>query len=190
MVEAYTEQARGLLEGGSDLLVIETIFDTLNAKAAIFAVETLFEEYGRRWPIMISGTITDASGRTLTGQVTEAFWNSVRHAQPLIVGLNCSLGGAEMRPYVAELSRIADCFVHAYPNAGLPNAFGEYDEEPEDTAEVLGEFARVGPDQRRRRVLRHHAGPHRGHRGCAGRTRHRASPPRSHRRCGCPASSR
>ncbi|WP_375499086.1 methionine synthase [uncultured Jatrophihabitans sp.] len=144
MVEAYLEQARGLVDGGVDVFMIETIFDTLNSKAAIFAVETLFEEHGRRWPVMISGTITDASGRTLTGQVTEAFWNSVRHARPLIVGLNCSLGGKELRPYVAELSRIADCFVHAYPNAGLPNAFGEYDELPDETAETIEEFATSG----------------------------------------------
>jgi 5-methyltetrahydrofolate--homocysteine methyltransferase len=144
IVEAYLEQCRGLVDGGADILQIETIFDTLNAKAAIFAVETLFEEYGRRWPVIISGTITDASGRTLTGQVTEAFWNSVRHARPLIVGLNCSLGGAEMRPYVAELSRVSDCFTHAYPNAGLPNAFGEYDEGPDDTAGPVGDFARSG----------------------------------------------
>ena len=144
MVAAYLEQARGLVDGGADLLMIETIFDTLNAKAAIFAVETLFAEHGRRWPVVISGTITDASGRTLTGQTTEAFFNSVRHVQPLIVGLNCSLGGKEMRPYIAEISRIAGCFVHAYPNAGLPNAFGEYDEAPEDTAAVIGEFARDG----------------------------------------------
>ncbi len=144
MVEAYLEQARGLVDGGADVFVIETIFDTLNSKAAIFAVETLFEQHGRRWPVVISGTITDASGRTLTGQVTEAFWNSVRHARPLIVGLNCGLGGTELRPYIAELSRIADCFVHAYPNAGLPNAFGEYDEQPEDTGEIVGEFATSG----------------------------------------------
>jgi 5-methyltetrahydrofolate--homocysteine methyltransferase len=144
MVEAYLEQARGLVDGGADLLLIETIFDTLNSKAAIFAVETLFEEHGRRWPVFISGTITDASGRTLTGQMTEAFWNSVRHANPLVVGLNCSLGASDMRPYVAELARVADCFVHAYPNAGLPNAFGEYDEAPADTARVLGEFAEAG----------------------------------------------
>jgi 5-methyltetrahydrofolate--homocysteine methyltransferase len=142
--EAYLEQARGLVEGGSDILFIETIFDTLNAKAAIFAVRTLFEEYGRRWPVVISGSITDASGRTLTGQVTEAFWHSVRHAEPLIVGLNCSLGGKDLRPYVAELSRVADCFVHAYPNAGLPNAFGEYDETPEETGEILREFVGSG----------------------------------------------
>ncbi len=144
IVEAYLEQVRGLVAGGVDVLQIETIFDTLNAKAAIFALEKLFAEYGRRWPVVISGTITDASGRTLTGQTTEAFWNSVSHAQPLIVGLNCSLGGKELRPYVAELSRVADCFVHAYPNAGLPNAFGEYDESPEDMAGIVGEFAQSG----------------------------------------------
>ncbi len=144
LVDAYLEAARGLVDGGSDMLFIETIFDTLNAKAAIFAVETLFEESGRRWPVVISGTITDASGRTLSGQVTEAFWDSVRHANPLAVGLNCALGAKEMRPYVAELSRLADSFVSAYPNAGLPNAFGEYDEAPEDTAGVLVEFAEAG----------------------------------------------
>ncbi|MFZ5846086.1 MAG: methionine synthase [Actinomycetota bacterium] len=144
LVAAYKEQAEGLVDGGADLLLIETIFDTLNAKAAIFALETLFEERGRRWPVVISGTITDASGRTLSGQVTEAFWNSVRHARPLAVGLNCALGAKEMRPYLAELSRIADCFVSAYPNAGLPNAFGEYDEAAEETAAVVGEFAEAG----------------------------------------------
>jgi 5-methyltetrahydrofolate--homocysteine methyltransferase len=144
LVEAYLEAANGLVDGGADLLVIETIFDTLNAKAAIFAVETLFEERGRRWPVMISGTITDASGRTLSGQVTEAFWHSVRHAKPLLVGLNCALGAQEMRPYIAEVSRIADCFVSCYPNAGLPNAFGEYDEEPPQTAAIVQEFAESG----------------------------------------------
>jgi 5-methyltetrahydrofolate--homocysteine methyltransferase len=144
LVAAYLEQANGLVDGGADVLLIETIFDTLNAKAAIFAVETLFEERGRRWPVMISGTITDASGRTLSGQVTEAFWNSVRHARPLLVGLNCALGAAEMRPYLAELSRVADCFISCYPNAGLPNAFGEYDELPEHTAEIVHEFAGSG----------------------------------------------
>jgi 5-methyltetrahydrofolate--homocysteine methyltransferase len=144
LVEAYHEQARGLVDGGADLLLIETIFDTLNAKAAIFALETLFDERGRRWPVIVSGTITDASGRTLSGQVTEAFWNSVRHARPLAVGLNCALGAKEMRPYLAELSRLADCFVSAYPNAGLPNAFGEYDEAAEETAEVVEEFAASG----------------------------------------------
>ncbi|NYJ01363.1 5-methyltetrahydrofolate--homocysteine methyltransferase [Nocardioides thalensis] len=144
LVDAYLTAARGLVDGGADLLFIETIFDTLNAKAAIFAVQTLFEEAGRRWPVVISGTITDASGRTLSGQVTEAFWDSVRHAQPLAVGLNCALGAKEMRPYIAEMSRVADTFVSAYPNAGLPNAFGEYDEAPEDTAAILGEFAEAG----------------------------------------------
>ncbi|WP_420812359.1 methionine synthase [Nocardioides gilvus] len=144
LVEAYHTAARGLLDGGADLLIIETIFDTLNAKAAIFAVETLFEEWGRRWPVVISGTITDASGRTLTGQTTEAFWNSVRHAKPLMIGLNCALGASEMRPYVAELSRLADTFVSVYPNAGLPNAFGEYDELAHQTAAVVGEFASAG----------------------------------------------
>ena len=144
LVEAYIEQANGLVDGGADLLLIETIFDTLNAKAAIFALETLFEERGRRWPVMISGTITDASGRTLSGQVTEAFWNSVRHAKPLLVGLNCALGAAEMRPYLAEMARVADCFVSCYPNAGLPNAFGEYDEAPSQTAAIVREFATSG----------------------------------------------
>lgn len=144
LADAYLVAARGLVDGGADLLMIETIFDTLNAKAAIFAVETLFEEQGRRWPVIISGTITDASGRTLSGQVTEAFWDSVRHARPLAVGLNCALGARDMRPYVAELSRLADSFVSVYPNAGLPNAFGEYDETPDQTAAVLAEFADAG----------------------------------------------
>ena len=144
LADAYLVAARGLVDGGADLLMIETIFDTLNAKAAIFAVETLFEEQGRRWPVIISGTITDASGRTLSGQVTEAFWDSIRHARPLAVGLNCALGARDMRPYVAELSRLADSFVSVYPNAGLPNAFGEYDETPDQTAAVLAEFADAG----------------------------------------------
>ena len=144
LVAAYLEEARGLVDGGADLLLIETIFDTLNAKAAIFALETLFHDCGRRWPVIVSGTITDASGRTLSGQVTEAFWNSVRHVRPLAVGLNCALGAEELRPYVADLSRVADCFVSSHPNAGLPNAFGEYDETPEHMAGVLGEFATSG----------------------------------------------
>ncbi len=144
LVEAYHEAARGLVDGGADLLLVETIFDTLNAKAAIFALETLFEERERRWPVIISGTITDASGRTLSGQTTEAFWNSVRHVRPLAVGLNCALGAADMRPYLQELSRLADCFVSCHPNAGLPNAFGEYDETPDQTAAVLGEYAADG----------------------------------------------
>ncbi|WP_121251887.1 methionine synthase [Nocardioides ferulae] len=144
LVAAYLEQARGLVDGGADLLLIETVFDTLNARAAIFALETLFEQQGRRWPVMISGTITDASGRTLSGQTTEAFWNSVRHARPLTIGLNCALGAAELRQYVAELSRVADCFVSAHPNAGLPNAFGEYDESAAQMAATVGEFATSG----------------------------------------------
>jgi 5-methyltetrahydrofolate--homocysteine methyltransferase len=144
LAQAYLVAARGLVDGGADLLIVETIFDTLNAKAAIFAVETLFEERGRRWPVIISGTITDASGRTLSGQVTEAFWNSVRHARPLAVGLNCALGAREMRPYLAELSRIADTYVSCYPNAGLPNAFGEYDEAAAETAAIIEEFADSG----------------------------------------------
>nr|WP_238539338.1 homocysteine S-methyltransferase family protein [Janibacter hoylei] len=144
LVTAYLEQAEGLVEGGVDLLIIETIFDTLNAKAAIFALETLFEQHGRRWPVIISGTITDASGRTLTGQTTEAFWNSVRHAQPLAVGLNCALGAEELRQYIVEMGRVADTFVSAYPNAGLPNAFGEYDQDPAHMASLVAEFATSG----------------------------------------------
>ena len=144
LVTAYMEQAAGLVDGGADLLLVETIFDTLNAKAAIFALETLFEERGRRWPVILSGTITDASGRTLSGQVTEAFWNSVRHARPIAIGLNCALGASEIRPYLAELSRVADTFVSCYPNAGLPNAFGEYDETPDQMSAVLSEFVAAG----------------------------------------------
>ncbi|KKW64488.1 methionine synthase [Mycolicibacterium elephantis] len=144
LVDAYLEAAKGLVDGGADIILVETIFDTLNAKAAVFAIETLFEERGRRWPVIISGTITDASGRTLSGQVTEAFWNSVRHAQPLAVGLNCALGAPEMRPYIAEIARIADTFVSCYPNAGLPNAFAEYDETPERQAGYVADFAEAG----------------------------------------------
>ena len=144
LVAAYLEAANGLVDGGADLLIIETIFDTLNAKAAVFAVETLFEERGRRWPVIISGTITDASGRTLSGQVTEAFWNSIRHVKPIAVGLNCALGAPEMRPYIAEMSRIADTFVSCYPNAGLPNAFGEYDETPACQAGYIADFVDAG----------------------------------------------
>ena len=144
LVENYSEATRGLIEGGADLIMIETIFDTLNAKAAIFAVQGVFEELGVELPIMISGTITDASGRTLSGQTTEAFWNSVRHANPISVGLNCALGAKELRPYLQELSAKADTHVSAHPNAGLPNAFGEYDETPEQTAALVAEFARSG----------------------------------------------
>jgi len=143
---AYAEQVRALIEGGVDLLLIETVFDTLNAKAAIFAVEEVFEETGERLPIMISGTVTDASGRILSGQTVEAFWNSVRHARPLTIGLNCALGAALMRPYIAELARICDTFVCVYPNAGLPNPMSEtgFDETPDITSGLLEEFARAG----------------------------------------------
>ncbi|UVM19703.1 methionine synthase [Pseudomonas wadenswilerensis] len=144
LVENYIEATRGLIEGGADLILIETIFDTLNAKAAIFAVQQVFEEDGVELPIMISGTITDASGRTLSGQTTEAFWNSVRHANPISVGLNCALGAKDLRPYLEELSTKAGTHVSAHPNAGLPNAFGEYDETPAEMAEVVEEFAASG----------------------------------------------
>ena len=144
-VEAYYEQTKGLVEGGVDLLLIETIFDTLNAKAAIFAIKKYFRDVKKAsLPIMISGTITDASGRTLSGQTLEAFYNSVMHARPLSIGLNCALGAKEMRPYIEELSQIATCYVSAYPNAGLPNAMGEYDEKPEDTAHYLEDWAKEG----------------------------------------------
>jgi len=144
LVEAYYEATQGLIEGGTDILLIETIFDTLNAKAAIFAVEKYFDEHNCRYPIMISGTITDASGRTLSGQTTEAFWNSLRHVKPLSIGLNCALGAKELRQYVAELSRISETYVSAHPNAGLPNEFGGYDETPDDMATEIGEWAQSG----------------------------------------------
>jgi 5-methyltetrahydrofolate--homocysteine methyltransferase len=144
LAESYAEAARGLVEGGSDLLLVETIFDTLNAKAAIFGITGYLEEEGLDVPVMISGTITDASGRTLSGQVTEAFWNSVRHAEPISVGLNCALGSNELRQYVEELARISDVPISAYPNAGLPNEFGEYDETPEMMAAEVGEWAEAG----------------------------------------------
>ncbi len=145
VVNAYYEQVKGLVEGGVDLLLIETIFDTLNAKAAIFAIKKYFQDTGKpELPISISGTITDASGRTLSGQTLEAFYISVMHARPLSVGLNCALGAKEMRPHIEELSQLANCYVSAYPNAGLPNAMGEYDEQPEDTGHYLEEWAREG----------------------------------------------
>ena len=142
--EAYREQVRGLIDGGADLLLIETIFDTLNAKAAIAAVLEIFDERGVELPLMISVTVTDRSGRTLSGQTLDAFYASIRHARPFTIGLNCALGASEMRPYLAELARIAECYVTCYPNAGLPNAFGEYDELPADTARLLQEFAESG----------------------------------------------
>ena len=141
---AYGEQIRGLVAGGADLILIETIFDTLNAKAAIFAALEAFAEAGQRLPLMISGTITDASGRTLSGQTPTAFWHSVAHARPFTVGLNCALGAAAMRPHLAEIASVANSYTCAYPNAGLPNAFGQYDETPDQTAAQLAEFARDG----------------------------------------------
>ncbi|MCE1242155.1 methionine synthase [Oryzomicrobium sp.] len=144
LVESYTEAVRGLTDGGADILLVETVFDTLNAKAALFAIEQFFDNVGRCWPVMISGTITDASGRTLSGQTAEAFWNSLSHSRPLSFGLNCALGAKELRQYVEELSRVCDCFVSAHPNAGLPNAFGGYDETPEQLAEEIADWARHG----------------------------------------------
>jgi len=145
VVAAYYTQVRGLVDGGVDILLIETIFDTLNAKGAIFAIKKYFRDTGKgQLPIMISGTITDASGRTLSGQTLEAFYTSIMHARPLSVGLNCALGAKEMRPHIEELSQLASCYVSAYPNAGLPNAMGEYDEEPADTAHYLQDWAREG----------------------------------------------
>ncbi|HEX8334027.1 MAG TPA: homocysteine S-methyltransferase family protein [Segetibacter sp.] len=142
---AYTEQIKGLVDGGVDILLIETIFDTLNAKAAIFTAKKYFRDNKiAELPIMISGTITDASGRTLSGQTLEAFYTSIRHAKPLSVGLNCALGASEMRPHIEELSQIAECYTSAYPNAGLPNAFGEYDEQPHETAHIIEEWAQQG----------------------------------------------
>lgn len=142
--EAYAEATRGLIEGGADLVLIETVFDTLNAKAAVHGVQDVFEETGITLPLIISGTITDRSGRTLSGQTTEAFWNSLRHAKPFAVGLNCALGADEMRPYAAEIARVADTYVCIYPNAGLPNEFGEYDQMAEEMATITGEFAEAG----------------------------------------------
>jgi 5-methyltetrahydrofolate--homocysteine methyltransferase len=139
-VAAYYEQARGLMDGGVDLFLVETIFDTLNAKAALFAIDKLFEERGTKLPIMISGTITDASGRTLSGQTVEAFWISIKHAKPFCVGLNCALGAKEMRPHLEALAEIADCYVHAYPNAGLPNEMGEYDQTPHEMCHFIEDF--------------------------------------------------
>src|ERR1700678_463069 len=144
LVADYSQSARALIEGGVDILLIETVFDTLNAKAALFAVRAVLDDVGVDLPIIVSGTISDASGRTLSGQTTEAFWNSIRHARPAVVGLNCALGGKQLRPYVEELARIADTYVCAYPNAGLPNAFGEYDETAQQTAAILREFASSG----------------------------------------------
>src|ERR1051326_3601308 len=144
LVAAYYEQTRGLMDGGVDLLLAETVFDTINVKAALFAFENYFADMGRRVPVMVSVTITDNSGRTLSGQTIEAFWNSVSHAKLLSVGINCALGGKQMRPYVEELSGIASVYVSCYPNAGLPNAFGGYDETASETSETLRDFAANG----------------------------------------------
>ena len=144
LAAAYRDQASALIDGGVDALLFETIFDTLNAKAALFALEDLFDEIGRRLPVMISVTITDATGRTLSGQTIGAFYHSIRHSRPFSVGINCALGGKQMRPYIEELAELAECYVTCHPNAGLPNAFGGYDETPDDMAGVLGEFARSG----------------------------------------------
>ncbi len=144
VVSSYEEQIIALLDGGVDALLVETIFDTLNAKAALFAIEGVFEQRGQRVPVMISVTITDASGRTLSGQTITAFYDSIRHARPLSVGINCALGGKDMRPYLQELSKLSETFVSCYPNAGLPNAFGGYDETPDEMAAVLGAYAKEG----------------------------------------------
>jgi len=144
LAQTYREAVSGLIDGGSDVLMVETIFDTLNAKAALFAIDDVFEARGARLPVMISGTITDASGRTLSGQTAEAFWYSLRHAQPLSIGLNCALGPKDLRPHIDILAQVADVHVSTHPNAGLPNAFGGYDETPEDMAMVLREFAEAG----------------------------------------------
>jgi 5-methyltetrahydrofolate--homocysteine methyltransferase len=140
----YREAIEGLIDGGADTLMVETIFDTLNAKAALYAIEEMFDARGGRLPVMISGTITDASGRTLSGQTAEAFYASVSHGRPLSIGLNCALGAKDLREHVETLANIADCYISAHPNAGLPNAFGEYDETPEEMAATLKEFAESG----------------------------------------------
>ncbi len=144
VADAYYEHVKGLVDGRADILLIETIFDTLNSKAAIYAIEKYFRDTNQRLPVMISGTITDASGRTLSGQTLEAFYISISHAEPLSIGLNCALGAEQMRPHVEELASIAACYVSCYPNAGLPNAMGEYDESPEITASIVSEWAAQG----------------------------------------------
>ncbi len=143
---AYYEQGKGLMDGGADVFLVETIFDTLNAKACLFAIEQLFEETGERLPVLVSGTVTDASGRILSGQTVEAFWYSLRHAKPLTFGLNCALGASLMRPYIAELAKICDCGVSCYPNAGLPNPMSDtgFDETPEITSSLVADFAKDG----------------------------------------------
>lgn len=142
LVKAYSEQVNALIDGGVDMLLVETVFDTLNSKAALFAINTIFEERNIEMPVMVSGTITDASGRTLSGQTPEAFYISISHAGLFSVGLNCALGAAQMRPFIEEISDVAECYVSCYPNAGLPNEFGEYDESPEHMAKVIEDFAK------------------------------------------------
>ncbi|HEY3180441.1 MAG TPA: homocysteine S-methyltransferase family protein [Casimicrobiaceae bacterium] len=146
LAAAYGEAIEALAEGGADIFLVETIFDTLNAKAALFALDAYFDRMQRHWPVIVSGTITDASGRTLSGQTPEAFWNSIRHVRPVAVGLNCALGAALMRPYIEEIARVADTFVSCYPNAGLPNPMSDtgYDETPEQTSRMLKDFAQSG----------------------------------------------
>ena len=161
--KAYYDQARGLLDGGADILLVETVFDTLNAKAALFAIDQLMEERGISLPIMVSGTITDASGRTLSGQTVEAFWVSVSHMDLLSVGLNCALGAKEMRPHLEALSKIADCYVSAYPNAGLPNEFGEYDQGGGGDEQLHPRFCQSSLRELHRRMLRHDARTHHCH---------------------------
>ena len=168
---AYRDAARGLLDGGVDFLLVETIFDTLNSKAAIYAILELLAERGEDVPLWISGTITDRSGRTLSGQTTEAFYRSIAHCNPLGVGLNCALGGRELAPYVQDLSRVADRWVSAYPNAGLPNELGGYDEAAAETAAVVRELAACGLLQRRGGLLRDGSRPHRGDRRGGGGAR-------------------
>ena len=192
---AYSEQVRGLIVGGVDLLLIETIFDTLNAKAAIYAIAEVAEERGIHLPIMISGTITDRSGRLLAGQTPKAFWNSVAHAAPITIGFNCAFGARQMRAHIAELGRVADTLICAYPNAGLPNEFGHYDEGPDAMAAQMGEFAASGlvnivggccgttPEHIRaiaaRLQARRRAGSRRSRRGCGSRA---SKPSRSRRK--------
>ena len=164
LVDAYTTQTRGLIEGGADTILIETVFDTLNAKAAGFAVEQVFEQLGGELPIMISGTITDLSGRNLSGQTPEAFWYSMQHLKPFSIGLNCAFGAEQLRPSVDEMAHVADTLVSVYPNAGLPNEMGEYDESPEFMARIAGDLGERRPHQHCRRLLRHDARPYPRHR--------------------------
>jgi len=180
LVESYAEAIRGLLDGGADILMVETIFDTLNAKAALFAIERYFEQHKVRAPIMISGTITDASGRTLSGQTTEAFWNSLSHARPLSIGLNCALGAELMRPYVEEMSRVASCYVSAHPNAGLPNPLSETATTNCRKKRAAGERIRHQRfPEHRRWLLRHLARAHQG--DCRGAQRCAAAQDSGHR---------